>query len=249
MDGLEYLEEHYQIQNGMYFSGHVNKPEFVLYSSRMIKDSCWNYGCIKSYNHIGESVQLIENYLRRMNRKPCVYLLEGQKVPDRVAYEYGKVFEDAWLGYAGEAITEIPAGVILAQSEAEENDFIQIFRCGFCPNSEGDANSADEYCDCLREAFTGDWYFHFVCYDKGIPVAVATLGKHGDWGAVYNLACLAEFRAHGLGTKVLQACIARFYRLGGKRLFLQTKAGGEAESWYLKRGFRKLFNGVGYVKI
>lgn len=249
MDGLEYLEEYYQIQNGMYFSGHINKPEFVLYSSRLIKDSCWNYGCIKSYNHIGESVQLIENYLRRMNREPCVYLLEEQKVPDRVAVEYGKVFEDAWLGYTGEVLTEMPAGVILAQSEAEENDFIQTFRHGFWPYNEEIENSADDYCDCLREAFTGDWYFNFICYENGTPAAVATLGKHGDCGAIFNLVCRPEFRAQGFGTKILQACIARFYRLGGQRLFLQVAADGEAESWCLKRGFRKLFNATGYVKI
>lgn len=249
MDEYEYLDCHYRIQNGMYFSGKITKPEFRLYTSRLIDDNYWNYGCIVNYDNIGESVQLIENFLNRMDRQPCIYMINNQEIPNRVKLNYEPCFDEVWMEYFGEDLP-MPTGAVLIENKSQEKDFIKIFTQAY---QDGESNPwgerQEEYRICLEDSFRCPQYFNYLIYSDNQPVAVATLGMDNDCGAIYNVGTLPAFRHHGLGQKAVQACIAKFQEKNGNILFLQTDISGDLQNWYHGMGFEKIFSGTAYAKV
>ncbi|MFP4362849.1 MAG: hypothetical protein ACLFR1_03155 [Spirochaetia bacterium] len=246
------LEElHYTLQKGMYFSDRIEiKTGEVLYYSRYIKNSFWNYLSRISAGSVDEFAALVQQTIPvfdRINRKPAYYINRKSALFPLLSREtlsklhLRPAFSDAWFKTSlcsRKLLYQLPIKRITSREAGEM--FLNIYREGsedaVLPNEYGEAVSRSVGLDNRRN------FLHFVHTDSesAEPDAFVTVILQNTLVGLYNVGVKYQRQGTGIGTKFLESVLSRCKEFGIDYVFLQAEFGSKTEAWYKKRGFTKV---------
>lgn len=253
------LENHFDVQAGMYFDYNTIYGDWLIFMSNTIEDSFWNYAIIPVNCNLEKELPVVEDILKKADRPLSVYIINEKEHPDYVAYllehGYKKMSEESFMTYKDSlhsGITNNEVTVLRALKETEIIDFVNVFT-----NAYGGETTPEQpygeldktYMNALVRSFKNtEKFYHYVCYVNEKPVSIASLCYESGKGGIYNVGTNLSNRGCGYGTSATIACVEKWVELGGKTLFLQTETGSKVESWYYSLGFELNFYGSTYCK-
>lgn len=252
---------HFTVQKGMYFDNKIQINKCEVFTSDIIEDGFWNYAYIPSEIELESTLDDIEQLFREAKRQPCFYIADSNDNNTKIQLLEGNGYrlfsKESFMTYTNKnTIIPIPSIKSLKIKRVIETsmrkDFVEVFTSAYGgeitpeqPYGELDKS----YMDALVRSFKGiNKFFHFICYDKNIPVSIATLCFSDGKGGIYNVGTVPTHRGKGYGTAVSNACIREWSNMGGDLLFLQTEKGSSVEKWYSSLGFKLEFVGMIYCK-
>ena len=256
MSNLSLLENHFELQKGMFFSEKMTFKTFEIFKSNVIDDSFWNYACIKD-NYISENqISIIETTFGEMNRTPCICLFGEQISETNIALlqnqSYQEEMTESWMVFNNDLSFKVDYDVDRVKDSKRFDDFKTVFVKAYGGEKTPEqpyGELPETYIKCLDNSFNNfDNFFHFIIYDNHFPVSIATLCYKDGIGGIYSVGTNPEFRGKGYGSAITRACIKKWKELGGTLLLLQTETDSKVESLYSKLGFNKVFVGKGFVK-
>lgn len=250
------LTNHFDLQKGMFFS---KKEEFISYEvfeSDLIEDFFWNYSYIKE-NFIPENIIFeIETLFSSINRRPCIYLSGNQLCDNNIQllaqHLYREEVIESWMVFDNNLSLESKHPVVRVTNNTEFIDFKNVFIKAYGGEKTPEqpyGELPESYIKCLNRSFYNfNNFYHFVLYEKGEPVSIATLCYKDGIGGIYSVGTDPAHRGNGFGSSITLACVKKWKELGGTLLLLQTESDSKVEQLYLKLGFNKIFTGKGFVK-
>lgn len=253
---------HYEFQMGCYFSNSKRIEGASLFWNDKIKDSFWNYATrIKTNESSLEG--LIKNviaFFKAKNRQPTVYFTPFTKprnLPE-ILKRFGFVpkYKDAWMFYEkSEPKFTIPKGFTIKQVNTidEIKIFVSIFRQAYGGASPEEPYGAlpKEYGECLLDSFIkpqeGNIVIHYLGFLDNKPISIATLIYSGNFGCIYNVGTIPDYRGRGFGATLSLNAVADSIKNNAKIVFLQTEQGSFNEKYYTNLGFSTKFICEGFV--
>jgi N-acetylglutamate synthase and related acetyltransferases len=253
------FEQHYLLQEGMYFADKDSTNNGVIYLSDLIKDFYWNMLVLKDDIKLDDKIlNQIEIDFGKNKRSSCIYLFSNDfQYADNSKFlqqhGYASAGRETWQVYDGRSITiNEEKELKLVRTQKDKEDFIDVFVSAY-----GGEKSLEQpygalpntYVDCLRRSMDDTKKnHHFIVYNNQFPASVATLCFEDGIGGLYNVGTKPAYRGRGFGLYVTQACIEQWKKLKGNSLFLQTEIGSKVENWYKSLAFTEVFVGEFYVK-
>lgn len=256
---MNLLANHFDVQQGMYFSLRITTGFGESFLSDIIEDEYWNYTVITSEKCFQEMVDANELLFNKQKRKSCFYLTNGNDVQERFSkylkdVNYVDAFTESFMLYNGsrEVMVVNKNSIFLVDEATRADDFIDVFvqaYGGERTDTQPYGGLSENYIHALKRALISNGQFYnFVLYEEGVPAAVASLCFKDGNGGIYNVGTVPSFRGRGLGSDITNACIKKWDYLGGKCLFLQTETDSTVERLYSKLGFETKFHGTAYSK-
>jgi hypothetical protein len=256
MNNFSLLENHFDLQKGMFFSEKDTFNSFKIFKSNVIEDFSVNYACVMN-NHIPENlISEIETAFEKLNRTPCIYLAgeqlseENIKLLQKQSYEEAMI--DSWMVFNNDLSFEINYPVVRITNSKGFEDFKTVYVKAYGGEKTPEqpyGELPETYIQCLDNSFKNfENFYHFVIYDNGLPISIATLCYKDGIGGIYSVGTDPIYRGKGLGSAITRACIRQWKKLGGNLLLLQAETGSKAELLYSKLGFDKVFVGKGFAK-
>lgn len=256
----KWLDEHFCVQQGMYFN---NKNVYLgntYYSSNYISDSVWNYGVLDELTD--ESIHSLEILCSKLNKPFNVYIPMRKLDFDdglltRLGYkrpydENNKLITETWMAFDKKKYNLNSYNKVLKVSSlAQRDDFLEVFLAAYGGGRTIEKPYGDlppQYTEALLKSFDSEKFHHYICYYNEKPVSVASMCYIDGVAGLYNIGTKPEWERRGFGLAVTDACISEWERKGGKKLFLQTETGTGIDDWYERLGFIKLFFGAIYEK-
>jgi len=251
---------HYDLQQGMYFSGRKKIAGATLLWSNKVKDSYWNFATQidVSVEKVQDLIKKVVQFYRTKNRHPTIYVTpftNPKNLPELLGkHGFTSQLKDAWMFYKGDAPKiAMPRGLTIkrVESQTDMKTFLGVFN-----NAYGGATSEDpygaippEYNETLATSFKENdkRIFHYLGLLNGEPVSIATLIRDEKYAGIYNVGTVANKRKLGLGTALTMYCAAEAIKNGIETVFLQTEKGTYNEKYYNKLGFSTKFIGEGFV--
>lgn len=247
------IENHFLVQEGMYFSRRLDSDEFSIFMSDLIEDNYWNYACITNQVNLSNILQDIEDEFEKNHRPCCIYLTsDREKLVAEVSIlernNYQETSRESFMVFNGMQLRSRKPLLELATQREHFGLFKDVFVKAYggerTPEQPYGA-LPDTYIKALERSFSRpDKFFNFICYDNSNPVSIASLCFHEGLGGIYNVGTDPQYRGRGYGLSVTVACIDMWRKLNGTQLFLQTETGSAVEAWYKKLGFEVHFNGI-----
>ena len=252
MTPAEFIEKQYKIQNGMFFSGKMTLPGFILFNSRILETPRWNYARLRESGETDAdaAIRKAETLFHRLGRKSCFYFAEDEPIPELITAQYRKDFKETWFKYENKLQLPQAEEAILVSNAEQMELFIRLNKATRSDKRAPTVLKSREstYPDALRQSFGYPNYYNFIIFSGGQPAAVATLGYCENCGGIYNLGTLAEYRGRSMAKMALKCCIDIWHKLGGKELFLQLPERVSLEGWCRQCGFVPFFAGTAYSR-
>lgn len=261
-EDLEKAEnEHCRFQEGCYFSGSEEVQGALLLWSK-IKDSYWNYATKININeeYLEELIKKIIDFYKTKNRQPAIYFTPFTKtrnLPELIGkFGFKPKYKDAWMFYeSAEPKFEMPENFTIKPVETEEEMkiFVDIFRQSYGGVAPDEPYGAlpKEYGECIFKSFSKSQKDKKIIHYLGIlgdkPVGIATLIYSGEFGCIFNVGTIPNYRKKGIGKALTLNAVADSIKNGAKIVFLQTEQGSFNEKYYTKLGFSTKFIGEGFV--
>lgn len=257
---ISWLQDHFLVQQGMYFDKKEAKGQCTYFGSDFIEDAVWNYGV--STDMSVEGLKAFVLFCDRI-KKPCnLYIPMTSKQYDDKALvregfvkpidENGEIVTESWMLFKEKRYhLKGNFNIVQVNTEQQKNDFIEVFIEAYGGGKSPEKPYGDlpeSYTLALLRTFSNSKIFHFLCYEDNVPVSIATLCYSAGKGGVYNVGTKPAYERRGFGLAVTDACINKWLSLGGTSLFLQTETGTGIDTWYNKIGFDLLFYGAIYEK-
>lgn len=254
------LQDHFDVQKGMYFDQCSVYKNWILFLSDIIKDGFWNYAVIPDQYDLKKELPIIEKKFEQMERPASIYVVNEKDYSDTVSYllkeDFEKMSEESFMIFQNTSFSNesLPENVTIVQATEKQiiSDFVEVFTSAYGGEKslEQPYGELDEsYVEALMKSFNKpDKFYHYVCYVNSRPVSVATLCFENGKGGLYNVGTVPNERGCGYGTVVTIACIKKWKEMAGKTLFLQTETGSNVEKWYYRLGFELAFYGSIYCK-
>ena len=255
-----WLEEHFEVQKGMYFNERHIYMGNKYYASNLIKDSIWNYGIIDELTD--EGIVLFESLCDRIKKDKNVYIpMFSTNFDDgilikhgyvRPCDENGKISTETWMSFEGKKYQiNKPFTIYQVETKQQKEDFVEVFLAAYGGGKTPEKPYGDlspEYTKALIKSFGLDKFYHYICYNDGVPVSIASMCFVNGVAGLYNIGTRPEYERKGFGLAVTDACINQWLKLSGTKLFLQTETGTGIDDWYERMGFAKIFFGAIYEK-
>lgn len=257
----EWLENHFDVQQGMYFN---EKHVYIgnkYYSSSLISDSVWNYGVVDEFTD--DSITAFESLCKKIGKPYNLYVpmqtlnfndtLLIKRGYSKPCTEDGTIVTETWMSFTSKNYTLKKAFNIKRVSNSKQvDDFVEVFLSAYGGGKTPEKPYGDlppEYTQALLQSFDNEKFYHFICYnDNNVPVSVASMCFVDGVAGLYNVGTKPEYEKQGYGLAVTDACITQWLKLSGTKLFLQTETGTGIDDWYEKMGFAKIFYGAIYEK-
>ncbi len=253
--------EHYKFQTGFYFSGSEEVQGALLLWSK-IKDFYWNYATKINIDekYPEDLINKIIDFYKTKNRQPAIYFTPFTKtrnLPDIIGkFGFKLKYKDAWMFYEGaEPKFEMPENFTIkpAETSEERKIFIDIFKQSYGGATPDEPYGAlpKEYSECIFESFLksqkGKNIIHYLGILGDKPVSIATLIYSGEFGCIFNVGTIPNYRKKGIGKAMTLNAVADSIKNRAKIVFLQTEQGSFNEKYYTKLGFSTKFIGEGFV--
>ena len=97
-----------------------------------------------------------------------------------------------------------------------------------------------------RALETGQALYHFTLFTEGQVRCSLTLSMCNGEARLNDIGTIADFRARGYGTRLIQAALLHASSLGAQRCFLEASMAGI--SLYRKLGFERLFDYQSFIR-
>lgn len=253
------MKWHFDVQNGMYFDCCIVDESWNLLLSNIIEDEYWNYAIFMDTICCEQDLNRIEQVFIEKNRKSCIYIQNIFDKPELVDFinknGYTLVAEEAFMVYSQKNNWTVKKSNVVIKrvfDSETKNDFVEVFTSAYGGDKTPEQPYGElegTYIQALIRSFDNyEKFYHYVCYNNNVPVAVATLCFVDGKGGVYNVGTNPKYRGNGYGTEVTKACIDEWEKLNGDVLFLQTERGSIVEKWYSNLGFNIEFIGSTFCK-
>lgn len=252
----EMTQAHYQLQVGCYLEKTVDLGGAVFSLGKYITDCYWNYASSVSTS-ADETQSLIDKVLKfavDSDRQPAFYLdpsTEPPDFPNRIQQEgFSLEDQEMWMLFEnsdfGTDIDKSKYAISVVKTELEMAEFCRVFDAGF-------GMSSTSYSASLMDAFKSppsqvDITHYYISSSEGKMCSVATLYSSGEYGGIYNVTTLPEFRKKGMGTALNLRAINDSKEKGHRLLILQTEENGDAYRIYSRLGFKPGFVANIYTK-
>lgn len=247
------VRAHVKLQLGCYFSKSQPCLSGVVTTSKLIEDYYWN--SLSSFKE-ADHKQLIDDASRLFsaeNRKLAVYL-DPTCRPNDIATELESLgFEcerEVWMSPKSlEPKTTKCVATVSCVTAADADDFLRVFSIGFggaATDKDGYGDIPPAYLDALRDSLAGQTapdveHIHLIARIGTKPVGCGSLHIGGQYGGLYNVTTLPEFRKSGIGAAVSQEAFAIARNRDVRRVFFQTQPGGSVQKFYQTLGCDVIF--------
>lgn len=131
--------------------------------------------------------------------------------------------------------------------------FIDVFKRSYGGATPDEPYGAlpKEYGECIFESFSKPQKdkntIHYLGMLGDELVGIATLIYSGEFGCIFNVGTIPNYRKRGIGKALTLNAVADSIKNGAKIVFLQTEQGSFNEKYYTKLGFSAKFIGEGFV--
>ena len=253
---------HYKFQQGCYFSGSKKIQGTLLLWSEKIKDFYWNYATEININEkfSEELIKKIIAFYKTKNRQPSIYFTPFAKPKSlsKILAKFGfkPAFKDAWMFFdKTEPKIAVPQNLKIKPVETAEEmqSFINVFdqAYGGATSEEPYGTLPKEYGECLFNSFTRKQtdkkIVHYLGFFDEKPIGIATLVFSGNYGCIYNIGTIPDYREKGIGAALTLNAVADSIKNNAKTIFLQTEQGSFNERNFAELGFSTKFIGEGFV--
>ncbi len=249
----------YELLNGMFFDSKDETNDYVLCTSKVIKDYFWNMAYLKT--KVNENVlSEIENKLKLMNRAPAIYIgrddkyyLENKSFIQNNGYKSNDT--DVIMMLNDYKRIDIDIKIKVAKTDDDYNDFMKVLSSSYNDNIENhdenvyaDAITKDYY-DAIKNSMNNSKIYHIIGYNSDdIPVSIATLSMLDGVGEINNVGTLQGHWNKGYSKQVIEYLIRLFKENKGEYLFLCTEYHSKNQAYYEKLGFKEKYVMEQYIK-
>lgn len=248
----ELMEAHFVVTKDQFFDHKQVINGYDVYLSDLITDSFWNFVLFSKGRISKKTLRIFDDFFQSVGRQTSIYLRGDDTYNKEFLKRNGflLISEETFMTYEAQIEPRAQgssANVVRVESAESISDFFEVFASAYGgeKSEEQPYGELDEtYILSIKRSFAyKSKFFHFVCYDSGKPISIATLCFENGYGGIYSVGTNPAYRGKGFGTVATSACISKWQELGGKTLFLQTETGSDVEKWYFKLGFKKVFVG------
>lgn len=255
-------DKHYKFQMGCYFSDSKKIQGAVLLWSYRIKDSYWNFVTKIDIDKksLSKLMKKIVAFYKTKNRKLVIYFTPFTKPQDLPLIikksGFKSKYKDAWMFYEKTMPRVVmPKNFIIKQvrTRQEMRLFVDVFNRAYSGTTPEEAYGAlpKEYRECLFDSFIklkkDKTVIHYLGILNKKPVGIATLIYSGNFGCIYNVGTIPNYRKKGIGSTLTLNAVADSMRNNAKIVFLQTEQKSYNEKYYTGLGFSTKFIGEGFI--
>ena len=261
------ITKFYDLNFGIYFDACEDLRWVKIFTSNSIHEEYNNHALVYSLTSGSESkLQTIENYLKKLNLTPAVYIApfsKPQNISFRLEKEFGysASYVDAWMIFDNnqnlsdwDSLEQV---VHIGQDKQLFAEFEKISNLGY----SGEKTSENPYGGIPMEGFITaaklalsnssliNRIEGYLVKIQSQYVACAILLHDREFGYICNVATIPSFRGHGFGKTISLYATGRSKYFGNKTTFLATESGTPNEKFYNNIGYRTEFIGSCYIKI
>lgn len=257
----ELIKMHLEGQLQLYMSNKIQKENYEIYYSELIKDQYWNFAYLKKEElKIDEEYPFIKSEFEKIKRKPLLYLTSNQ-LTSQTEEELKKAnlklhYTDVWM-----TIEDINQGnhkpskiqvVIQKVDKQAKEEFIEAVIKGFSGDDPKDPYGSLEegYQVALRESFEKEnseyKVIHYLGKYQEKPIATATVVYRKDKAILYNITTSKDYQRKGVCRQMIEKIRQDLKLLKVKTVGLQTEKGFYTEQIYKNMGFQEKFLGKAY---
>lgn len=259
-EGIE--KAHYRNQEGMYFSGRKVIPGAILMFSDLIEDYFWNYATLinTKNDELNNLIRQIKFEYKKNNRVPSLYISPSTKPVDLedvlIRKNFEMSFQDVWMLYGhNEAVVNEINGfeVIKVDTIKRINTFLEIFYNVYGGASEDEpyGELPKSYGDCILRSYNNPpndlKISHYIGEYKSSPVSIGSLISSNNFGGIYNIGTIPEYRDKGFGSSISMEIVKRSIGIGNNKTYLMTEKDSYVEKFYKAMGFKEIFIGKNYI--
>ncbi|MBP9749910.1 MAG: GNAT family N-acetyltransferase [Candidatus Pacebacteria bacterium] len=253
---LEILEAFLAIQVHTMFSAIESVNGFLVIHNDFDQTPYWNYAlCTERPTEM--HIRTIEKRMRTLQRKPAIYFPNTPSfhpLIEMLKHEWQLHNEDSWMFFEG----TIPENLNVDQikkvsSSVELEQWLTTLDASFLANDpQNPYGTLGTYIDLARRAWKENnalgKFEYVIAFDRGEPVAVATLTYEGTLAYISNVGSRKDYRGKGYGKLVTLYCVLEASRHAVSDICLATEEGTYPNSFYKKIGFRTRFSACNYAK-
>lgn len=252
------LNLEYILLKDMYFDNRKENEDYLLCFSNVIDDHFWNIAYLKSKLN-KEKLEVLEAEFKLINRNPSLYIgksnynyAENKRLLLENNYKLND--SDVYMKLNKMVPIDINIDIKVVESKKEYNDYMSVLTSAYNDSTENAnenvyANAITEgYYNAVKNTINSKEHFHFIAYDRDIPVSVATLSYVDGIGGINSVGTAQGYWNKGYGKQVIKYAIKKFEELGGGILTLNTEYKSKNQEFYEKLGFKEEFVIEQYMK-
>ena len=247
------VDAHLRLQLGCYFTETLDFVGGKLSTSHWIEDHYWNSYSAFPIGGLPEVISEVELEMKRRTRRPAFYFdpsnhtLENMKVLLSKGYQFER---EVWMSAAQASVAESPQEIQIRPVQPNEiPDFLKIFSKAFggpATKSDGYGDIPPEYLKALEESLARPSesmprHVHLLAVCDGCAVGCGSIHIGEEFGGLYNVGVLPEWRCNGIGGMISRNAIKRARETGIHEVFFQTQPGGSVQRFYEGLGCEVIF--------
>ena len=236
-----------------------DNENYISVFSNKIKDVFNNFIYVKNPLEYKKDIEIYENYLIELNRKPAIYFesVDNENIQTimEIANKNVMLYHDVWMklrtGYNTRHKKCLLENLEFKECDATyKKDILHLFDKGFIHfNSKNIYKYEEKYLQNYEEKLDNEYLIEnhivpYMAFYNNVPICLLFIYRHGTNAYICQITTLEQYRRKGVASALIRYAIQCERKNNIEDFYLVTEKYTFLETFYLKNNFVEISQGI-----